>query len=139
MSDPGAAFAWAFPPFFVGLWLGLFFVVSRWGGWRELAREYPSLGPASGTRLRMRSAQLRAGCNYNNCITFVSSPAGLDLSLPWVFRYQHPAIFLPWSELEVRREDTRFGAVVDLLPRRTPGIRIRLRKALAEQLLPESA
>ena len=126
---------WVFPAFFGVLWLAIFYVVARWGGWRSLASVYPSRGTPSGERFRMRSAQLRAGCNYNNCITFFSSPPGLHLSLPFVFRYQHPPMFIPWSELSSREERAWGTPVVVLTAARCPDIPIKLRRHFASRLL----
>ena len=55
----------------------------------------------------MRSAQFRSGCNYNNCITFISGPSGLQISMPFFFRFQHPPIFIPWSELRTHEDRLR--------------------------------
>ncbi|MCG8589224.1 MAG: hypothetical protein MJE66_08030 [Proteobacteria bacterium] len=124
-----------FPVFFGALWLTIFAVVSRWGGWRELAQVYPARGTASGERFRWRSAQLRAGCNYNNCLTFVSGPAGLQLSLPFVFSFRHPPLFFPWSELRAREETVWRIPVVVLEAARCSHIPIKLHRGLAERLL----
>ncbi len=127
--------SWVFPLAFVAFWLLLFRLVSAWGGWGLLAEAYPSPGSPTGERLRMRSAQLRAGCNYNNCITFLASPAGLQLSMPLPFRFAHAPIFLPWSELEARRDRAWLVEVIVLRARRQPGIPIKLHARLAERLL----
>ena len=139
MPDP-AVWPWfAIPAFFVALWLAIFAVIAWWGGWGKLAEAYPSLGDVSGERFRMRSAQFRAGCNYNNCITLVASPAGLRLSMPAPFRFRHPPIFLPWSELQAREERVLWTAVVELTARRCPEIPIKVRRRLATQLLAHAA
>ena len=135
MAEQGAGLWWAFPPFFAALWIAIFFVVSRWGGWRNLAEAYPAHDVPAGERLRMRSAQLRAGCNYNNCITFVSGPMGLHMSLPLIFRFFHSPVFLPWSELQVQEERVWRIPVVTLTTVRCPTIPIKLRPRLARRLL----
>lgn len=124
-----------FPLLFVALWLAIFKVVSLWGGWHALAVTYPAQGDAVGERFRMRSVQLRAGCNYNNCVTFVASPAGLQLSMPLPFRFGHPAIFLPWSEIRSERARAWLVPVVSLTALRCPDVPIKLRSRLAERLL----
>ncbi len=126
---------WLFLVGFVALWLLIFRVAAWWGGWNLLAQSYPAGLPLTGERLRMRSAQLRAGCNYNNCITFVSSAAGLQLSMPLPFRFAHPPVFLPWSELSARREQRWLVELVVLRARRVPDVPIKLRARLAERLL----
>lgn len=126
---------WAFPVFFCGLWITLFFLIARWGGWRTLAAAYPSSGTPMGERFRMRSAQLRWGCNYNNCVTFFTSQSGLHLSMPFLFRFGHSPIFLPWSELRAHEERLWSTTVSVITSARCPDVPIKLRKPLASQLL----
>jgi hypothetical protein len=135
VDESNFAVWWAFPVFFGGLWLILFLLIARWGGWDTLAAAYPSSGTPMGERFRMRSAQLRWGCSYNNCITFVSSQSGLHLSMPLPFRFGHPPIFIPWSELRAHEERTWFIPVVALTSARCPDIPIKLRKQLAIRIL----
>lgn len=126
---------WLMPAALIGLWVGLFGLVAWWGGWRALAEAYPAGPPAPGARFRLRSAQLRAGCNYNNCITFVASPAGLRLSLPFPFSVGHPPIFLPWNEIRAHRGRSWWVPVVVLTTAREPAIPIKLQSRLAARLL----
>ena len=133
MSD-GIFWLW-FPAFFVALWLCIFYGVSRWGGWRALSSVYPSRGIPSGARFRMRSVQLRAGCSYNSCVTFISGSDGLHISLPLVFAFQHPPLLLPWSELRATEDHVWFVRIVILTTARCPEIPIKLSRHLATRLL----
>ena len=126
---------WVFPVYFAALWLFIFFVIAHWGGWRRLAEIYPAHGTPTGERLRMRSAQLRAGCNYNNCVTFVAGPMGLHLSLPFPFGFFHPPVFLPWSELRAGQGTVWRVPVVVLTAVRCPEVPIKLRARLASRLI----
>ncbi len=135
MNESNQWLLWTLPVFFGVLWCAIFFVIARWGGWTSLAVAYPSRGIPAGESFRMRSASLRAGCNYNNCITYVSGPIGLYMSLPFVFSFQHDPVFIPWSELQVDVDRLWFGTVVVLTPARCPTIAIKLRSGLANQLL----
>lgn len=125
----------AFVAAFAALWLTIFKVVAHWGGWRDLSATYPSQGEPTGERFRMRSFQLRAGCNYNNCVTLVASPAGLHISMPLPFRFAHPPIFLPWSEIRAERKKVWLVRVVTLTANRCPDVPVKLRPRLAEVLL----
>ena len=135
MLEEPVPWLWLGPVAFAALWLAIFAIVARWGGWIELAKAYPSLGSPSGNRFRMRSAQIRAGCNYNNCITFVSSQTGLHLSMPFVFSFHHAPVFLPWSDLRADEERSWLMPVVVLTASRCPNIPIKLSRKLARQLL----
>lgn len=122
---------------FVALWFGIFQLVARLGGWRELARTYPPLGITGtglGETFRLRSAQLRAGVNYNRCVTFTAGPATLRVSLPRILAFGHPPIEVPWSELHAEAGRALWASIVTLRCARAPAIPVRLRRALAESL-----
>jgi hypothetical protein len=125
---------------FAALWVVLFHATAWLSGWRELARAYPPLGlsqafagPAAGERFRFRSAQLRYGTNYNNCLTFHVSPATLRLATPWLL-FGHAPIEIPWAEVETRAERVFWVHMVTLRAARTPSVPIKLRRAFAERL-----
>jgi hypothetical protein len=111
--------------------------IARLGGWRALARAYPPLGITSaelGETFRLRSAQLRAGVNYNRCVNFTAGPAALRLSLPRILAFGHPPIEVPWSELRAEAGRALWTSIVTLHCARVPAIPVRLRRALAESL-----
>lgn len=122
---------------FVALWVGIFQLVARFGGWRELARAYPPLGisgTGAGETFRMRSVQLRRGTNYNNCVTLTAGPSVLRLALPWLFAWGHPPIEVPWSEIETEAGRSFFVRLVTLRCARAPSVPVRMRPRLAETL-----
>lgn len=122
---------------FGALWVAIFQVVARLGGWRELARAYPPLGivgAGSGETFRFRSVQLRHGVNYNNCVTLVAGPAALRLALPRVFAWGHPPLEVPWGEISVEVGRRFWMRVVTLRCARAPSVPVRMRPRLAETL-----
>jgi len=126
-----------FGVFFVTLWMAIFQVVARVGGWRELARAYPPLGitgPGLGESFRMRSLQLRRGVNYNNCVTFTAGPAALRLSLPRIFALGHPPIEVPWPDITAEAGRTLWMPIVTLRCAHAPSVPVRMRRKLAETL-----
>ena len=46
---------------------------------------------------------MRWGTNYKHCLTVGADPTGLFLSVLFFYRVGHPPLFLPWSELSIRR------------------------------------
>jgi hypothetical protein len=97
-----AAFAFIFPIFFVALWCAIGFLSSKLTGWAVLAQRFRSTYPFAGQIWRWKSARMRRGANYNNCLTIGADPIGLYLSMVFFFRVGHPPLFLPWSEISVR-------------------------------------
>jgi len=135
-SEPPFWIALAFASGFVALWIGIFQAIAVWGGWKRLAAVYPERALSTiGERFRMRSVQLRRGCNYNNCVSFAASPAGLRMSLIPLMNFGHPPIFLPWDELRAEESTVWRIRVVTLTAARCPEIPIKLRPKLAERLL----
>lgn len=119
-------------------WLAVFLAASRLSGWRALAAVYPSSGAALGERYRMRSARV-GRCPYNGAITFGAGPAGLSMSMPWPFRFEHPPVFLPWSELTVASGRIGPFEVVRFVPEQRPGSAIAVPRRLGEKLVAASA
>ena len=132
---PESSFWWAFPAFLIATFVFVPNVVARWSGWKRLADAYPERVEASGERFRWRSARFRAGCNYNNCINFVSGRSGLHLSMPFVFRVGHSPIQIPWDELSAHEETWFLMSIVVLTAARCPDTPIRIHRSLAQRLL----
>jgi hypothetical protein len=76
--------------------------VSRMSGWHDLAARFALQGEFPGERFRFKSARMKRGMNYNNCLTIGVSPVGFSISMPLPFRMSHPALFIPWSEISYR-------------------------------------
>ena len=134
---PAALAAFGSLAFFVIAWVGTFQALASIGGWRELARAYPPLGvlgSSLGESFRFRSAQLRNGIGYNNCITLGASPMALRISMPWVFSIGHAPIEVPWSEIRTEAGRSWGFPMVTLHVARLPGIPLRLRRGLAADL-----
>lgn len=136
MTEVFPASAWAgFGLAFAAFWALLFHVIARVGGWSALAETYPERATPVGERFRMRSLQLRVGCNYNGCVTLVASPSGLHLSMPLFFRFGHAPIELPWTELRASRSRSWLMPVIVLTPLRRPEVPVKLSRRFGERLL----
>ena|SRR2546426_2585622 len=84
------AIAVFFVAFFVVTWCAVGFALAWLGGWRHLAGEHRHDGGFDGPRWHFRSASMRRGVHYNNYIAVF-----------FVFRIAQPALFIPWSDIEV--------------------------------------
>lgn len=116
----------------------LFFLVGHLlaavGGWRALAEHYRASDEPAGERFSWCSLRLRV-VNYNNCLNLVAGRSGLHLSIFPLLRSGHPALLLPWSEITLTPSSGFLGPYLDLQTRRAPGVRLRLRRGLAEKIL----
>ncbi|MCW5829354.1 MAG: hypothetical protein KIT79_08565 [Deltaproteobacteria bacterium] len=107
---PGYCYVYAFPVFFVILWIGIFHVVARVGGWRPLAERYRArLEPMRAETFRMQSGRLGRWCGYNNCLTVKLASAGLYIAMPWIFGFGHEPLLIPWDRLKVVSRGRTFG------------------------------
>jgi hypothetical protein len=82
---------------------GLLGGISFVGGWFSLARVYRTQVAFDGAKWRMRSGRMRWLANYNNLLTLGASQQGLYLASMFLFRFMHPPLLVPWSEIKVRR------------------------------------
>jgi hypothetical protein len=129
------AIAFIFPVFFVALWCVIFFLISQASGWAVLARRFRLTSPFAVQSWDWKSARMRWGANYNNCLTIGSDPIGLYLSMVFPFRFAHPPLLLPWQEVSVRRRRSMlFFKYVELSLGREEQIPLLIRENLAEQI-----
>jgi hypothetical protein len=129
-----SVFVAIFPIYFLCLWCLVGAIVSFVGGWFSLAKLYRTRVPFSGAKWRMQSGRMRGLANYNNVLTLGVSSEGLYLATMLFFRFMHPPLLIPWSEIRVRRskgwvfEYTTFTIGHEL------AIPLRIRASLAAKL-----
>lgn len=133
---PDSPIVWAlFPLLFVGAWAATGLLLSRVGGWHDLAEVYRAREKFSGETLHWRSAGMRYATRYNGCLTIGSNQFGLSLAILAPLRMGHPPLFFPWSDISVAREKMFFREYAALRFTRVSGVTLLLRSALAEKLL----
>jgi hypothetical protein len=123
-----------FLTFFAALWLFICFILSRVGGWEKLARVYRYNGKFKGERWRFRSCRMNGYTNYNNCLTFGANPAGLYLKTLPMFRFQHPPLLIPWSEIREGKAKGMIITYLELTFTRAPNVRVRIIESLGEKI-----
>lgn len=88
-----------FPIIFAGVWFSVLFLLSRFGGWADMARKFRAVEIPEGLVLRWQSVQLGGWCNYNRVLTFVISEKGFYMA-PWKpFSFGHQPLLIPWEEI----------------------------------------
>jgi hypothetical protein len=122
-----------FPLFFTAMWLGITGLLAEVGGWSELARVYrepDGMVRAPVQSFRMATLELRRGwfplpANYSNCMIVEIAQAGLHLR-PWrPFRFRHPPLLIPWSQIEgIERGYILIFRILKISPR---GVQTRIR------------
>lgn len=86
------------PAFFLGFWCFVLWALSALGGWNSLAGVYPARERSGGATYYMQTGFVGAVC-YRSCLNFRVSPAGLYLSIVPLFRFAHPPLLIPWSDI----------------------------------------
>jgi hypothetical protein len=107
---------------FVVFWLGVCAMLSRIGGWSSLVAPFRAKYPPRGERFRFVSGSLgseRFPVSYKSSLFVVVSRHGLHLSVYFPFRFQSPALFIPWGEVD---------SVAEKPFLRTFGVTLRLRR-----------
>jgi len=122
------------PVYLVLVWLLVGAHVSWIGGWSALARVYRAQVPFVGTKWTRQSAQMRWLMNYNNVLTTGVNAQGLYLATMVLFRFRHPPLVIPWSDIKVRRRKGWIFEYVILTMGREIEIPLKIRKSLAEKL-----
>ncbi len=85
--------------FFPALWIGINGLLSRLSGWHRLAARYASASrPVTGTRRGGVSGQV-GFVSYRGVLTLHADVDGFFLEVMALFRFGHPRLFIPWSEI----------------------------------------
>jgi hypothetical protein len=134
MTSTPSVFAVTFPICFLCLWLLVGATISVIGGWFSLAKVYCRRVRFNETKWRMQSGQLRSLANYNNVLTLGVSPQGLYLASMFLFRFMHPPLLVPWSEIKVRRSKGWVFEYVIFTMGHDLAIPLRIRAKLAAEL-----
>lgn len=126
---------WIILPFYVlAVWLLVSAIISFIGGWTTLAKRFRSDSPFTGELVKNQSGNMRWIAGYGNCLTVGSNRAGLYLATKPLFRFRHPSLLIPWSEIVITRKRILFFPVVRFGLSRDLDIPLWIRAKLADRL-----
>jgi hypothetical protein len=123
-----------FPIYFLSLWLLVSATISFVGGWFSLAKVYRTQVKFNGAKWGMQSGQMRWLANYNSVLTIGVGPQGLYLASMFLFRFMHPPLLVPWSEIKVQRKKGWVFEYVVFTMGHELAIPLRIRRKLAAKL-----
>jgi hypothetical protein len=115
-------------------WLLSCALASWIGGWPALSSTYRTQTPFVGTKWTLQDAQMRWWMNYNNVLTSAVNTEGLYLATMVLFRFCHPSLLIPWSDIKVRRGKVWIFDYVILTLGHEMEIALRIRAGLGEKL-----
>lgn len=100
--DP-SPFPFWFPFYFIGLWLFVCALFAFISGWVFLARRYRASDRPEGKKVRSQVKQI--GFISERQVThMIVSHSGLYLYESFLFRFLHPPLLIPWSDVRLLKE-----------------------------------
>jgi hypothetical protein len=122
------------PVYFLSLLLLVGATISLVGGWFSLAKIYRTRAAFHGAKWGMQSGKMRWLANYNNVLTIGVNQQGLYLASMFLFRFMHPPLLVPWSEVKVQwRKGWLFEYVIFTLGHEL-AVPLRIRGTLGAKL-----
>lgn len=80
------------------IWFFTVWLISYVGGWRRFAARYRATHPPSG-RVWLGQYALVNGARYGNALNLTVNSMGIFMEPVALFRFNHPPLFIPWSDL----------------------------------------
>lgn len=123
--------------FFVVVWIIAAWFVALMGGWRELAEVYR--GDAAmfhGRTWSFQSARFRLNTRYNGALIIGVNEQALMLRTIMFFRFAHPTLIIPWTDVRISLEQGFLQRYVVLTFARMPSVPVKLYERRARQMLP---
>ncbi len=122
-------------PFVLFISILALLLVSKMGGWSDLSRRFRATQAFQGRIWQWKSARMRAGMGYNNCLTIGSSSEGLYLAVRLIPRFGHLPLFIPWQEVSVLGERTVFFIpMVEMRLGREEQVPFLIRQGLGDEI-----
>jgi hypothetical protein len=100
-------FPFAFPVFFLAIWLAVTIGLGSASGWYSLARRYPDRNEAALLQLNGQSGTMR-GVGMRGILRIAVCPSGLRLGIMRIFGPFCRDFFVPWEQITVTRKDRFF-------------------------------
>ncbi len=120
--------------FFLALWFGISFLLSVFGGWRQLSQHYRSTGLFKGQRFYFQSAAMRLRVSYNSVLILGINSEGLYLSILFPFRIGHPPLLVPWEDISWTEKPGRFLGGFKLQFAKCPSIPFLISRRMMEKV-----
>ena len=108
-------FPYAFPVFFVGMWLLVTFMLGLMSGWFSLQQWYADDGSEEPLlRLRSQSGSMGMGVALNGCLKLRAYRSGLGIGIWRIFGIFQKPLKVPWNEIEAEPSSSFFLPMVKL-------------------------
>jgi small-conductance mechanosensitive channel len=121
---------------FVALWIAIVYAVGNQIGWPVFAQHYRATQPFSGFRVHVRRAQFgrRLLGGVNNAINLGVNGQGIEIRMFFLFRFNCPTLFVPWSDIRVGRGKFWIMRYVEFEFLKVPGSSMRIFGKAAQRI-----
>jgi hypothetical protein len=108
-------FPYAFPFFFVGMWLVVTTLLGFMSGWFGLQKWFPDDGSEEPLlKLGGQSGSMGAGVALSGVLKLRAYPSGLGVGIRRIFAPFQKPLKIPWDEIEVEKGSSFFVPVMKL-------------------------
>jgi hypothetical protein len=108
-------FPYAFPFFFIGMWLLSTAMLGLMSGWFSLQQWYADDGSEEPLlKLRWQSGRMGMGVALNNCLVLCAYRTGLGIRMWRLFGLFQKPLKVPWGEIEAEASTSFFLPMVKL-------------------------
>lgn len=132
------SYPYLIPLFAIAVWWIVMSMIARISGWSLLAEHYEATDGYEGPKKFGQSALMERikgmPARYNGVLVFGADVRGLRLSVLFLFRPFHPALAIPWSDIETDSRKAFLGERVEIRARRAPNVKIVISPSLAKRL-----
>ncbi len=123
----------AFFAIFPLFWLGVIWLISQFG-WAGFGTYWETRDNPTGTHHALITARIGIA-SYRNCLNVWENQDGLFLEPIWFFKFAHPRLYIPWTDVQSIKPTQNFwlfGAKLELKHHKSIRIYGALGKKLAE-------
>jgi hypothetical protein len=112
----------------VPLWIAIAYLTAYKTGWVNLARHYRTNSLFRGTYIGVGQARFGKGMagNLNSALLIGANVEGMRLRMIFLFRLSCPDLYVPWSDITVRRGKTWSRDYVEFEFKKNPDLPLRL-------------
>ena len=121
---------------FILFWILISYLIALVSGWRKLAEYYkrPEGMLLTGAKGMLTSLYLNKS-SYSKSVFIRVDDIGMHLSVIILFRFGHPPLFIPWSDIKIEEKPAFFsGKLYYIFTAKAPSISISLNKSAIEKL-----
>ncbi len=117
---------------FAAFWSLVVWLISLFG-WARLAEQYRDFDNYQGRKLRGKSGRF-GGTSYSGVLIFGADFTGMYLAVSPFFRIGHPALFIPWNDIQMEEQQRIFMTYTTLTFAQVPKVKLAVPSRVMAQV-----